>query len=776
LEKVEIKNKIKSLKPYFLILNLVLGIVAFSFLISAQCPPGGCGNSQNSEDVGVSEGGSYDYSNEIADSGMTNTPLPGQSSGGYSAGSGDSQIFDGSFNYYSGPGNSPSNPSAPYNIEGGNFNSDPFGYSSPQQGGQIPQNPTPIGGCGGGGCEGQIEQVPGPQNTLPGEPKNIPLQDQTKESLGKGIGAYLDGDLLKNLGVAAGIGGLGAMIGGLAGGEKGQMWGFASGFAGAVTYQLLKAAKVPGTQAALFGLGVAVVIFLLTYKKKVEKIVEFKCLPWQAPIGGADCELCNDYEECNEYTCKSLGQACGIINEGSEEQKCVWLHPYDVNGPTLEMKEVNKGHKYKPDNLVAPPGKGVEITRDESKCIKAFTPLEFKFVTDEPAQCKIDYNITNFESMNYYVGGNSLFVYNHTETLSLPGPDTINAVAPELQNDGTYTLYIACQDANGNKNERPFSVRFCVEEGPDTTPPLIVDVNIPSGNPIQFNQTSLDLEVYVNEPSECKWSREDRPYENMENDMVCATQLWEINNQNVYTCKTLLTGIEDRKTNEYYFRCKDQPWAEEGDRNENKQSYLYTVVGTQPLSVLGISPESGDVVSGATDVIPVFLEIKTDNGYNNGEAKCYFSLTNDEAEYIEFSETGANLHKQRQDLSAGEYEYYFKCLDLGGNAVYNSTRFKVETDRTGPNIVRVYKESGELKIITDESAECSYSVIDCNFEIDDGIKMSSLNYKIHNAEWIIDQKYYIRCKDKYNNQPDPNRCSIVVSPTRLKRTSEVVEL
>ena len=45
------------------------------------------------------------------------------------------------------------------------------------------------------------------------------------------------------------------------------------------------------------------------------------------------------------------------------------------------------------------------------ECIRAFFPLSFTFATNEPAQCKIDYNLTtNFELMNFYVNGSSLFV------------------------------------------------------------------------------------------------------------------------------------------------------------------------------------------------------------------------------------------------------------------------------------------------------------------------------------------------------------------------------
>jgi len=500
-------------------------------------------------------------------------------------------------------------------------------------------------------------------------------------------------------------------------------------------------------------------------------------MPWQPPIGGEECELCNEYEEgCGLYTCKSLGQACELVNPGTDNPLCVWANHHDTNSPIIKMLEVTEGHKFGPDRA-RPVGTGVIISQENEECIEAFTPLEFTFATKdsetglgEPGQCRIDYNLTSgldaYDQMAYYVGGNSMFDYNHTEKLSLPGPDTINAAAPELKNDGKYTLYIRCQDANGNFNHDAYSVSFCVKPGPDTTAPLIMNTNVPSGNPIQFNQSKLDLEVYVNEPSECRWSREESTYENMENEMDCDLELWQMNNEFTYTCRTTLTGIEDRKENTFYFRCKDQPFAEEGDRNYNRQSYIYTIMGSQPLNILETGPKG--TIKGATDVITVELFVITDNGYRNGEAICYYSLTGEEEDYIMFWDSNTtNVHRQSQDFMNGNYTYYFKCLDLAGNADYNQTNFLIETDRIQPVVIRMYQEGGQLKIMTHEKAECSYSFIDCNFDFDDGIRMSTFDFISHHGDWQINKNYYIKCKDRYDNQPNPNVCNIIARPTEI---------
>ena len=595
---------------------------------------------------------------------------------------------------------------------------------------------------------------------------------------GSKIGSYFSKGFLQDFFVVAAWAGVGALIGELAGGDDGALWGAVSGLSGALVYTVLKSLSCCSGHVfhigafevtpLMLGITTSLIIFALTYKDKFTQTVEFQCMPYEPPIGGGDCEKCNDYEVCSEYTCKSLGQACEIINPGTEVEKCVWANPKDVNSPIIKVLALTTGYTTNPFNSVRPPATGVEIIPSSGGCVKAFTPLEFVVVSDEPAQCKIDYSLLNFEEMNYYVGGDNFFDYNHTEKMSLPGPDSINAIAPELQNDGIYTLYLRCQDANGNINENPYAVRFCVEKGPDTEPPIIMGTSIPSGNPIGYNQTGLGLEVYINEPAECKWSREDKDYDLMEHSMNCAKNIWEMNSDYAYTCKTNLTGIEDRKENDYYFRCKDQPGEDEDKRNVNTQSYPYTVIGTQPLNIIDFEPKEGDIIYGATDTIPVFLKIKTDNGFRNGEATCYYSLTENENSYIEFLDTGENEHEQRQDLPTGDYEYFFKCVDLGGNSDYASTSFRVETDRNGPAVVRVYKESVDLKIITNEMAECSYSFANCNFEIDDGIAMETIDYVNHKSDWKNNQKYYIRCKDSYENQPVPNKCSIIVKPYKVQ--------
>lgn len=531
-----------------------------------------------------------------------------------------------------------------------------------------------------------------------------------------------------------------------------------------------------GQSAFLIGLGVAVVVFALTYKKESKQIVDLQCLPWEAPTGGADCEKCNGdpLKPCSEYRCKSLGQACELVNKGSTEERCVWVARNDVNSPTITpwMDVLTQRHRYTPMQT-RPAALGTKIVSDETRdgCIKPFTPLRFGLFTNEPSQCKIDTeNNKTFEQMTYYFGENNLYRYNHTQQLRLPSPDSIavEGAGIEVPTEGLYNFYVRCRDANGNVNVDEFVFNLCVDKSPDTTPPLIEQTSITSGSPVSFGSQNVPLSLFLNEPAECRWSPQDKSYELMENTMSCSTHVYEQNAQQQYPCQANLTGVRDRETNNFFFRCKDQPLKNESERNTNQESYRFDLRGSQPLAILSVGPNS--TFTGGTDIVQVNLTVRTDDGANEGRAICTFSPSGDEGSFIAFFETDNYVHKQILSLSSGNYTYAFRCVDAGGNAASASTSFSVRTDRSVPQVTRLYHESDVLKLVTNEDAQCTYSLTSCNFVFDEGIDMIILNSQqqfIHAAPWKSQQSYYIKCRDAYGNEPSPNSCSVVASASNV---------
>ena len=552
--------------------------------------------------------------------------------------------------------------------------------------------------------------------------------------------------------------------------------------------------KFLGMQASTAGFvvggAIAVAIFLATYKQESTEVIRFNCQPWEAPTGGSNYEKCNNQDNlpCSEYQCRSLGQSCQLINPGTEEEKCAWLNRKDVKPPVITEWEVAllTDFNYAPVTFTSPGDRGARIVYDKSVdgCIPAYTPLSFGISADEPARCKLDYQRkATFAEMQFDFGGSNLYRYNHSQVLSLPGANVAEEESPVLENDGEFELFIRCMDANGNgdpanrassdasgratpftegvENTASFVFQFCVDKGPDTTPPKIITTDIINGMPIAYGTTSTGVKLYINEPSLCKWSRSDQAYEKMEEQMSCKSNVIEMNARRLYECETTLTGLKDGQENKFYFRCEDQQNMPENDRARNQESYEFSLMGTREL-VLNEAGPSG-LIRDSTDVVQVKLTAKTSAGYEEGKSTCEYSDTDEPDSYIPFYTTykADGEHEQELYLPAGDYFYYIKCIDLGGNQDQTTISFTVESDRIAPLITRAYHEENFLKLITSEDAECVYGNADCNYLFDDGIKMTVVDGRAHFTDWDTKANFYIKCKDEWGNQPIPDECSMV---------------
>ncbi|MGV8142883.1 MAG: hypothetical protein ACP5NS_04620 [Candidatus Pacearchaeota archaeon] len=531
-----------------------------------------------------------------------------------------------------------------------------------------------------------------------------------------------------------------------------------------------------GEGGILIGGLAAVVIFVLIYRDQSAKRVSFQCLPWEAPVGGKSCEECNGdpLRPCSEYRCKSLGQACEIVNSGTTDEKCVWVNPNDALSPTITPwnEVLTDGHRYT-SHETRPASLGTKIVRDGAAngCLKAFTPLTFGILTNEPAQCKVDIDHKDtYDEMQFFFGNSNLFTYNHSQTFSLPSPNSVNAEAPEFQNDGKYDFFVRCRDKNGNENVDEYAIQFCVDPSPDTTPAVIVDTSITSGSAVRYGVGSVPLQVYVNEPAECKWSTQDKTYETMENPMTCATSLTQINARELYTCSTNLNGIVDREENTFYFRCKDKPTAPENERNVNVNSYVFKLRGSQPLNIIDVEPNG--TITGSTQTVGVDLKVTTDDGADEGVAICSFSPTGSPNSYVVMFDTNKVESTQHLTLGTGNYNYQIRCVDSGGNAAQANITFGVLVDTQAPLISRAYHDSANnaLKIVTNEDASCVYSLNSCNYNFNEGIALlyvSPSNKQAHYAEWQPNLVYYLKCRDEFGNEPAPNACNLVASATNI---------
>lgn len=600
--------------------------------------------------------------------------------------------------------------------------------------------------------------------------------------------------ILKSLGIGIAAGAVAFLVGKLVGfNTRNALALGGSVAAGTSTTTFLITAASLGPIAWAVGGVIGIVMFLSMFKLSSADVITFNCNAWQAPDGGDYCGLCNDEEfGCTEYQCKSLGRACELINQGTEEQMCIWKDRNDVTPPVIEpwTEILSDGHSYTPIDAISPPDRGVEIIKDGSEqCLEPYTPITLGIQTfkdnedseKEAAICKVSTSRTdNYDDMPDVFMGSSLSKFDHGYQLLVPSQSDAEAMGIILNDDGVYEFYVRCKDENGNSNVGEFVFRYCVQEGPDATAPLIIATDPQDESPVGYEQQSISTIVYVNEPATCKWDIQNRAYDDMGYDLDCsgADSIEDINIHGTYTCVANLEGIKNRQDNNFYFRCKDQPWyagINESLRNAMQSSYSLTLVGTEPLVITDIGPEG--IMKDSVDVIKITLTAETTAGYDDGRAVCMYSEScydpeGSQESYSEFYYAGERYseysHSQEVYATAGDYNCSIKCQDLAGNTDTAYTLYTIETDTQEPTVVRAYYESNKLKIITDEEAECVYSDSNtgCNYAFDDGLQMTTMSDGItHYLEWDTNEDFYIKCRDQYGNQPTPQTtCSIVVKP------------
>ncbi|MEK6906640.1 MAG: hypothetical protein AABW81_03395 [Nanoarchaeota archaeon] len=537
----------------------------------------------------------------------------------------------------------------------------------------------------------------------------------------------------------------------------------------------------------------AVISWLMGCGKKRIYDTGFECWPWEPPSGGNFCNMCNnDVHECSEYRCKSLGDACGFIDQDTSHPKCVWLNPSDIVPPMMTpwQESLTDGYSYT-NTLVSPPSLGTEIiSNTPTHCLEAFKTITFGIQTDKLARCRYSFEDKDYTEMNPFTGASNT---NHTSFLMSPGVKTLQeeisrliaeyeGITPEDEDYSAYLellntpiddklrVYVKCKSVNGYINTLPLAIQMCIDPEPDKTPPAILSITPKDNSIIKFDAIETAVMMYVNEPSECKYSSEDKPYDLMESDFACDTELTAGSLIGWKCSATLSTPSED---NTFYIKCRDRPFAPIEERNTNNGISYHLKKSVSILNIDSITftyfdekssktINSGETLEVGSEPFSSELKATTSGGGYDGKSQCSFSFK-DSGGFVDFMETFSTKHTQKFSfMKSGTKELTIKCIDDAGNTAQQDVIFQINIDSLPPSVSRVYNDMGSLKIITTEDAECYYSLDNCYFNIENATSMTSLFSASHTAEWVPGKTYYVKCRDAWGNMVDG--CSIVVSP------------
>jgi hypothetical protein len=555
----------------------------------------------------------------------------------------------------------------------------------------------------------------------------------------KAVGASPLGTLLLTIG--------GALLGAMAGAA---LIGYTSIFLGTFMIPFL------GWGIAALG-AILMIIGALLGSQDCDNIeVSFECKPWQPQIGGEDCEVCNEdsTKPCTRYRCESLGSACRFINVGTEDQACAHQNPGDSSAPVISLNDdvTLSGTKSTPTS------EGHTLSNEGGGCLATNNFVTLGITTDELTQCRFSPEPTEFEEMDDF-GPNS-YLLNHTVSFLLPDPSHGRSMGIDW--NGEMKFYIKCRDFNGNiapGNIAPIGNKFyvidmCVNQGPDSTPPIILATDPIPETRVSFDATSQDVTIVTNELSTCRWDVLDKDYSSMANEMTCNDELFKPSAPLGYVCSDEFYINGD--FNEYYIRCKDQPWLDDDpSRSVNSESFVFVLNRpSSKISVDSIGPNTD--FKSPTEFTTVEILIETRGG---GEwHSCSYSLSGFD-NLIKLFETGTErTHRQSLNLPAGEKHIYVECEDETGDFDRAENRFRITYDTSTPQIARVWQNGNKLNVVTTEDAECRYTTESCRYNWEDGTTISG--FESHIIDVLRGSTYYIKCQDEFGNTP--TACSITV--------------
>ncbi|MEM4152880.1 MAG: hypothetical protein QXK80_02065 [Candidatus Pacearchaeota archaeon] len=523
------------------------------------------------------------------------------------------------------------------------------------------------------------------------------------------------------------------------------------------------------------------------------------------------------YRLCTKERCEILGNCIAVPTEKGDRYNCIKGKCEDLG--LVGMKE-GKIEWYIDGTLNGSTDAKLEnknIRTDLGEIPFNTKSIVINLTTDQPAQCKwiLDTRGANFSSMTD-------FEENYFPTLPDGSADWQYAI---IELPGTVTrgeehrIFIKCKNACGAEHEASYDqnyVQFKLQKKPDQLPPEIVYVDPQDHAVIRGDLGNITASFWLDELGNCKYSDKSMNYTINYSQMKYFSEKPNPNSSVMLGkcypgncthlrgqcthCELLLnlsrgyeelnfsgmppemqqqlegTMLNTTKFFRFMIRCEDT--AKNIMLEEDVLDWGFITMPGYNITVL--KPEMDEKTYDRQPEIVVTSEPR--------ETECKYKTyvgsgpktppSWDEMQFID--DLMATLHESRHNetLNASKtgmlHTLWARCRDGWHIEATNYTRFYTLLDEDTPTIIRMYHDTtvGDYLLIeTDEEAECVYGTSDtikCKYNFSDGSAMTTINNYLHAAYWQLENIYYIKCKDKWNNYPGgsshADQCTMIISP------------
>ncbi|MCX8194084.1 MAG: hypothetical protein N3G19_01850, partial [Candidatus Pacearchaeota archaeon] len=554
------------------------------------------------------------------------------------------------------------------------------------------------------------------------------------------------------------------------------------------------------------------------------------CSPERPLVGTDKCLSCNEdpFRICTRERCAILGTCIAVPTAKADQFVCIpgkceevglplfpkinvsWFVDGEMNG-TTGMKEIGNVINIKLDDY------------NNKKPIPFNTKtILINLTTDKPAQCKyiVDKKNASFSEMTD-------FENNYFPTLpdGTPGWQHAYVLIPgDFSRNATHRIFIKCKNACGVEPNASYNqniITFTLDKKPDQLPPEIVYVDPAPNSMIRSDIATVNVSFWLDERGSCKFSDKSNnftiyynttagqpvmqpfgPY-NHENSSVIDGSCSGVGkcldrNETCTRCWLLLNlsrgyDIINYSSNEFnetkfynlFIRCNDVA----GNIMPEDKILDYSFMTAPGYNITILKPEKNERTYDRTPEIEVTSEPRLTecryriftHGVHSVPKSCDAKIPELNWSNMRPIDSGmSTLHQgeHNETLNASpqgtQHMLCVKCRDMWQIEATARADFYTLLDQQEPIIIRMYHDStaGDYLVVeTNEEAECVYGTDDtikCNYNFTDGNAMTTTNSYLHAAYWQLDNLYYIKCKDKWNNYPgkssNANQCTMIISP------------
>lgn len=314
----------------------------------------------------------------------------------------------------------------------------------------------------------------------------------------------------------------------------------------------------------------------------------------------------------------------------------------------------------------------------------ATTAPTITFNTNETADCKWALTDQDYDSMAGDCTGD--------------GTTSITCAASGLP-DGATTVYTACRDALGNKDNAAANehIGYTV----DTSPPT--QSNWSPAKSARISQTSFSLTLNTGENADCKWALADQDYDSMGGDCT---------GDGTTNISCAVSGLVEGPAI-VYIACRDS--AGNKDTIVSNQHVDYTVDLTLPVQS-NWNPSKGSNLSASAQIITLNIDENADCKWSLNDYS-YDSMTGDCT-----GDGTMNISCSTSGLLEGAEVVYIACRDTAGNKNSSVTNehLNYSVDSTPPSqsgwapakFSSIITTSPTVTFTTNENADCKWALFD----------------------------------------------------------------